>query len=134
MPEQYYFKYSDITIGVIIKENDKIKYVPNIPAADKLPPIIGYPPGIFKLDRSKIPWMPCKTKVSESPEILNWFVGRTYSKNRSDIKSILKELGLKSYDAWEVIKRTKGFSKSDRYWITDDEKARYSKPAVSILD
>lgn len=134
MPEQYYFKYSDITIGVVIKEDRELNYVPNIPAADKLPAIIGYPPGIFQLDRTKTPWMPCKTKVSNSTEILNWFIKRSFSKDRPDIKGILELLGLTSYDAWEIIKRTKALSKSDCYWLTQNEDESYKKPVLSILD
>lgn len=134
MPEQYYFKYSDITIGVIIKEREKITYVPNIPVADKLPPVIGYPPGIFQLDRTQNPWMPCKTRVSNSSDILNWFARRTYSENRPDIKEILELLGLSRYDAWEVIRRTKAVSKSDRYWLTENENESYNKPLLSVLD
>ncbi|MGO4119087.1 hypothetical protein ACEQ6C_38500, partial [Rhizobium ruizarguesonis] len=33
---------------------------------------------------------------------------RLYSKNRPDIKEILARYGLKSYDKWELLKRTRG--------------------------
>jgi len=131
MSERYYLKHRDITIGAFVRSDNDLTYLPNIPQADKLPTLLGYPPGIFSMDRTKTPWTVNKKKVGDSESITNWLIRRIFSKERPDLQNLLKCLGLDEYDPWEIVKKTKGVTKNDNFWITQYEEDNFKK---SVLD
>ena len=53
MPEHYYLRYKDKIIGKLESINGEIVYIPNREVAETIPSGLGYPLGLFPLDRKK---------------------------------------------------------------------------------
>ena len=57
-------------------------------------------------------------KMAVSWEDLEMFLeSRCFERNRLDKTILLKDIGLKTYDVWEIIKKTKGKKEEDNQWI-----------------
>ena len=64
-----------------------------------------------------------KMNIVQLSEVLE---SRCWERNRDDIDVILKNLGLKSYDPLEIVKKTHGVSYNDSLWIQfEGEKLSY---------
>lgn len=46
-----------------------------------------------------------------------WFEQRAFSKERVDIKYLLKSMGLKHWDAWDMFYYCHGHSDDDKLWV-----------------
>lgn len=80
-------------LGTVTKEDNVYHYQPNKDA-----------PSSFLMFRSEI----------KSKDLPPMAARRLYSPKRPDIKDILESLGLKEYDAWEILKKTKGKLLTDK--------------------
>lgn len=108
---------SNIKIGDFIRIDDFVTYIPFHEGASTLPEGIGYPDGLFEMDRSSTPWKVIKNKPSQSQQLVDWIQQRVFPKERENAAVLLKQLNLETYDFWEIIKYTKGVSLGDSYSI-----------------
>lgn len=60
---------------------------------------------------------PNKTKVYKNKLLFTFFKIRLPDKRRKDIKCILHNLGIKKYDEFELLKRTKGIIPTDKFYL-----------------
>ncbi|OXM16136.1 hypothetical protein [Paenibacillus herberti] len=113
----YHLRYDTITIGVFVEDNSILSYLPYHNGAEKFPVEVGYPTGLFKLNKSHNPWTVMKGEPRSNQGIRKWLSERVFSPNRPDVKELLKKLGLEKYDVWAIIKKTGGRTHHDKYSI-----------------
>jgi len=118
--KKYYLKCKNVTIGFFTEEDGELRYTPIREEADKLPILIGYPRGLFEIDKTVTPWIPDKNKVRNEYSIYRWLENRVVSRRKFASRILLQRLGLKEYNAWEIVKKTKGLTYCDNFWITDN--------------
>ena len=73
--------------------------MPGIPAACT-------PFGLFR-DSNEVPML----------DVIKWFEDRAFPEERVDCERLLDELGLDRYDAWEIVKKTRGTLMTDYFWL-----------------
>lgn len=90
--------WDEIVIANINEDNDSVELVEGIP--------VKLVPSFFKDN----------TKVSIG-DLKEWLVFRVPPKTRGNIKVLLKEMGLKKYNVYEVAKKTRASLVGDRWWL-----------------
>ncbi|BCG60535.1 hypothetical protein [Paenibacillus sp. URB8-2] len=77
---------------------------------------------IFKPYNLEIDNIPRPNQTIKSRGLPSIAARRLYSRRRPDIQNILGKYGLDHYDAWELLKRTKGKLATDNViYLTEDE-------------
>ncbi|CAM4083143.1 hypothetical protein L1N85_14975 [Paenibacillus alkaliterrae] len=136
MSENYCLMHKNANIGMISYDGKKFSYILNQKAANSLPIVVGYPPGLFN---SVMAWMKSRSTGMAKSEVIKsllppnhekieyWLSKRVISASRSDLSTILTMAGFNpnGYDIWELNKYTKSISMTDDYWITDDLSMKY---------
>jgi hypothetical protein len=124
MSRKYFLKFKNVSIGVFEENGNALKFEPSW-GADTLPRLLGYPMGLYKVDRTSTPWMPDRNKVADNESIMSWLSERVFSKDRPDASVLLNNLGVSKYAPWEIVKRTSGLTFHDHFWITPDDEVTY---------
>lgn len=127
MRERYFLKEKGITLGEIVRENEKFSFIlhkpnPSSPNVDKETgyyPIWYYPCEFYLMGRRSLEY------VVTHENVLDFFENRAMDRGRVAIDEYLYSLGLTEWDGWEICKRTKAINFEDFYWITQDENEDY---------
>lgn len=89
----------------------------------------------LKLNKNiKKSWLPYIFEIgidTDMEKILNaWIKERVFPKNRFGSRKMLKELGLKKYNVWEIAKITRCSLITDPYWLVYEESDAYHKNSI----
>ena len=68
-----------------------------------------------------------------SEDFRNVLKERIFSQQRRDINVLLARIGLTSYDVFEIAKRTRAFSLSDKFWIAYAPDEKYETAFLSVF-
>ena len=68
-----------------------------------------------------------------SLELIKWIEDRVFPEERTDCDTLLKELGLDRYDAWEIAKKTRGTLMTDYFWLKVNEDDKYETHSIRGL-
>lgn len=115
----FVLKYKNLPIGIFSETRNGLTYNPIRDNADSLPHKLGYPYGLFELDMNVRPWRTDKNKPASESKIRKWLSDRVFSEGRSDLRRLLDEIGLDSYDVWEIAKKTNAVTNHDFYTIEE---------------
>lgn len=70
------------------------------------------------------------TKRESIFRVMDWFEDRAFPEERTDCKKLLDELGLERYNAWDIIKKTRGTLMTDYFWLKIDKDDTYEKCSI----
>lgn len=113
MSKTYYLKDENAVLGHFMENGDEIKYMANKEEADKLPRLIGYPPGLFMSTD------PVGVEVG-TDRVMKWAANRVSKRKRRHSNNHL-------LSPWEVVKKTRGMTAMDTYWVTEDPTLSYDE-------
>jgi hypothetical protein len=60
-------------------------------------------------------------------KVLEWFEDRAFPEERTDCKELLEDMDLDRYDAWNIIKQTRGTLMTDYFWLRIKETDTYEE-------
>jgi hypothetical protein len=110
---------------VIMCDDTELTYVENV----------GSPDAVFVL-KEGIPdeFVPLELFNSGRTEsvftVLKWVEDRVFPRERTDCDTLLKELGLDRYDAWDIAKKTRGTLMTDYFWLKIHDDDTYEKCSI----
>lgn len=125
MLEKYYLRYKDKIIGTFLVKDNNIRYRPVHDVAKSIPEGLGYPLGMFPLDVQAEGIKPITDHDPSAEDIEFWLSERVFPPEREGAEILLKNLGLETYDVWEVAKRTNAATTHDFYWMSDNPDDKY---------
>jgi hypothetical protein len=59
---------------------------------------------------------------------------RVFSFDRRDVSAMLDRLSISKYDVFAIASKTRAFSLSDKFWLSYDEKEKYSVIFITIFE
>lgn len=125
MSEYYFLRYKNKIIGIFSKIGNRLTYIPKKEIADTIPNDLGYPLGLFPLDKSKKGLIPLINYIPSEDDIKLWLSDRVFPPDREGAYNLLNAMGLNTYDMWEITKITKAVSYNDHYWMSPDPNDNY---------
>lgn len=128
MLETYFLRYKNIIIGKFINNHPDLAYIPNAANASSIPNGLGYPIGLYPLDKSRFNRLvPDTLHKPEDKDIRRWLSDRVFPREREGVSALLDALGLSRYDVWEIAKRTHAVTMHDHYWMSDSLQDTFEK-------
>lgn len=126
MLEKFYLRYKDKIIGTFLVRDDDVRYRPVHDVARSIPEGLGYPLGMFPLDVQAAGITPVMDYNPSVDDIEFWLSERVFPPEREGAEILLKNLGLESYNVWEVAKRTNAATSHDFYWMSENPNDKYN--------
>lgn len=116
MHNEIYMMYDTIPIAMC---RDRTKFE-NFKALDDVPDSI-LPFGLF-INRE------CTVA-----RLTDWLSYRIFPKERPSCAELLKSLGLREYSVWGIVKKTKGSTMTDPYWLKFEDSDSFRESTVRGL-
>lgn len=82
---------------------------------------------------SKLPmniFFPINGESMRFSEFEDWLAGRVFPKDRKDASNVLRGIGLKEYDVFDIARVTKASSIEDDFWLMFSEMDNYYQDTI----
>lgn len=124
MPRRFYLRHKDTIIGYFVERED-VEYKPIRSTAMTLKGGLGYPLGLYPLDRHSKKLLPVIDYTPTREDIELWLSERVFPPDREGAWYLLEQIGLSEYDRWEIAKKTMATSYNDYYWMSENPDDNY---------
>ncbi|TMV43193.1 hypothetical protein FE783_35845 [Paenibacillus mesophilus] len=126
MSEINFLFYKKMPIGKFIENGDILTYESIEINAKRIPNGLGFPIGLFPVSETWFsPQSIDSNHIPTKDDIYLWLSDRVFPEDRQGAEFLLHDLGLNSYDMWQIAKRTKAISMNDYYWIAKSLEEKY---------
>lgn len=125
MGEQYYLRYKDTVIGVLIREDKGFSYKVIKKGAKSISNGLGYPVELFPQKYNE--GIDLENMQTNEENIKKWLGNRAFSFNKVDANHLLRTVGIDVQNMWKLALHTKAISFNDHYWISKGLKDSYKE-------